>query len=236
MKPLRIHYFQHVPFEGLGSIEKWAIKNNHYLTATKFFQDFALPKFSSFDWLIVMGGPMGVYNEQEFPRLKNEIDFIRQAIQANKTVVGICLGSQLIAAALGAKVYPNAKKEIGWFPITKTKTGQQHQFLQELPTNFTTFHWHGDTFDLPTDSKHLLQTEACLNQAFIYKDKVLGLQFHLEVTPQTLKEMIINCRQELIPSDYIKSEREILSKTVYCIHSNNYLESILNKLMLINKS
>ncbi|MBZ9630446.1 type 1 glutamine amidotransferase [Salegentibacter sp. LM13S] len=232
MKPLRIQYFQHVPFEGLGYIEKWANKNNHQLFATKFYEDFTLPKITSFDWLIVMGGPMGVYDYEKFPWLNAEIEFIQQAIQADKTVIGICLGSQLVAAALGAKVYSNTIKEIGWFPLTKTKAGKQHRLLSELPDSFTSFHWHGDTFDLPNGSARLLHTKACSNQAFLYNDKILGLQFHFEVTPETLKEITTNCRHELIPQYYIQSEQEILTKTDFCKKSNDYLDSILTKLTL----
>lgn len=230
MRPLRIHYFQHVPFEGLGYIEQWAIKNNHQLFSTKFYEDFTLPKISSFDWLIVMGGPMGVYDYKQFPWLSTEVEFIQQAIQADKTVIGICLGAQLIAAALDVKVYSNTKKEIGWFPLTKTKAGKQHRLLNELPDCFTSFHWHGDTFDLPKGSVHLLETKACSNQAFLYKDKVLGLQFHFEVTPETLKEITANCRNELVKEYYIQSEQEILTKIDYCKKSNDYLDSILTKL------
>ena len=215
------------------TLNKWASKNNHELFSTKFYGDFTLPKITSFDWLIVMGGPMGVYDYGKFPWLNTEIEFIQQAIQADKTVIGICLGSQLIAAALGAKVYSNTKKEIGWFPLFKTKAGKQHALLNELPDYLTSFHWHGDTFDLPKDSAHLLRTKACANQAFLYNDKVLGLQFHLEVTPQTLKEITVNCRHELIPQSYIQSEQEILTNTDFCKKSNDYLDSILTKLTLV---
>lgn len=230
MKPLRIHYFQHVPFEGLGFIETWAKDNNHLLTATKFYEDETLPNVSDFDWLIVMGGPMGVYDVKEHPWLKTEIDFIAKAIQAGKTVVGICLGAQLIATALGAKVYANSAKEIGWFPVMKTRNGIHHSLLQNIPNKFISFHWHGDTFDLPTTAVHLLQTPICANQAFLYGDKVLGLQFHLEITPQMLAIMIENCKHKLVMGDYIQTEIEILQQAQYCTNANAYLADILTRL------
>lgn len=230
MKSLRIHYFQHVPFEGLGYIQEWASKNNHQLAATKFYQNYSLPQMANFDWLVIMGGPMGVYDFEHYPLLKEEIELIQQAIITNKTVIGICLGAQLIASALGANVYQNTTKEIGWFPLAKTEVGQKNALLNELPEHFTSFHWHGDTFDLPNNSAHLLRTKACPNQAFLYNDKVLGLQFHFEATPQTLKEMAENCRHELTPDAYIQSEQEILSKSDFCKNSNEYLDRILTKL------
>jgi GMP synthase-like glutamine amidotransferase len=230
VKQLRIHYLQHVPFEGLGFIETWTHQHDHLLTPTKFYEDFALPNLSEFDWLIIMGGPMGVYDNQKYSWLKTEIDFIRQAILADKTVIGICLGSQLIASSLGSKVYPGSKKEIGWFPLTKTQQGHEHSLLRELPEQFTAFHWHGDTFDLPKGAVHLLQTPICPNQAFLYNNKVLGLQFHLETTRQTLLEIIDNCRHELLPDLFVQTEDKILGQADRCKYLNDYLSSILTKL------
>ncbi|MBI5808934.1 MAG: type 1 glutamine amidotransferase [Ignavibacteriales bacterium] len=231
MKQLRIHYFQHVTFEGLGYIETWATQNGHLLSSTKFFEDeFTFPNLCDFDWLIIMGGPMGVYDEEQYTWLKSEKEFILKNIEAQKTVIGICLGSQLLASALGAKVFPNKKKEIGWFPLTKTNEGKANNLLNDLPDEFTTFHWHGDTFDLPSGATHLLKTDICNNQAFLYKENVLGLQFHLEVTPQTLISMIDNGRHELKADDFIQTEAEILKQADHCYLSNEYLSNILTKL------
>ncbi len=114
MKTLHIHYLQHVSFEGLGYIENWISNNNHQLSGTKFFEGEVLPNNHSFDWLIVMGGPMGVNDYGKYPWLKPEKEFIRNAIENDKTVIGICLGAQLIASVLGGKVFPGIQKEIGW--------------------------------------------------------------------------------------------------------------------------
>lgn len=230
MKQLHIHYLQHVAFEGLGFIETWANENQHILSSTKFYEEFTFPNLADFDWLIIMGGPMGVYDEEKYPWLIAEKNFIFKAIKAQKTVIGICLGSQLIASALGTKVYPNKNKEIGWFPLTKTYEGKEHSLLNDLPDEFFSFHWHGDTFDLPKDATHLLKTNICPNQAFLYRNKVLGLQFHFEVTPQTLKALTDNCRYELKADDFIQTENEILRQADLCKQSNEYLKSILTKL------
>lgn len=228
MTSLNIHYFQHVAFEGPGSIEKWAKNNNHRLSSTKFYKDWKLPAIDEIDWLIVMGGPMGVYDEDKFPWLKTEKEFIATAIKNNKTVVGICLGSQLIAEVCGAKVYPNRYKEIGWFPIQLTD--QKNDLLQGIPSEFIVFHWHGDTFDLPEGAAHLASTALCRNQAFLLHDKVLGLQFHLEATEKSVQEMLLNGLEEIIPSDSIQSAEEIRSTREFISQNNNALEQFLDKL------
>lgn len=230
MPNIRIHYFQHVPFEGLGYIENWADQNDYPLSYTRFFEPIRFPELHEFDWLIVMGGPMGVYEEDKYTWLSEEKMFIRKAMEAGKTMIGICLGAQLIASASGAKVYPNTKKEIGWFPLRKTSEGKSLALLQGLPEHFTSFHWHGDTFELPAGALHLLESDACTNQAFLYQQKVLGLQFHLETTPQTLQALIDNCRDELVADTFIQSEQEIHQQAGNCAASNEYLLSILRQL------
>lgn len=231
MKQLRIHYFQHVAFEGLGYIETWATQNGHILRSTKFFEEeFTLPNLNDFDWLIIMGGPMGVYDEEKYAWLKSEKEFIRQSIEADKTVIGICLGSQLIASALGAKVYLNTEREIGWFPLTKTNEGKANKFINYLPDEFTTFHWHGDTFDLPNGATHLLKTDICPNQAFLYKDNVVGLQFHLEVTEQTIILMLENGASELTKSKFIQTIDEVKAGTQHIGQSNEIMKTILEQL------
>ena len=230
MNPIRIHCFMHVHFEGPGYIKTWAEQHGHQLSFTRFYENDALPEISTFDWLIVMGGPMGVYDQQQYSWLIQELEAIKKAIHAGKTVVGICLGSQLIAYALGAKVYPNKVKEIGWFPVSKTERGKKHEIINDIPDHFTTFHWHGDTFDMPEGAIHLLETTVCKNQAFIYKEKVLGLQFHLEVTPQTISEMTKEGASELIEDLHIQTSEAIQKETSRCAESNACLTHILNHL------
>ena len=211
MKNLRIHYFQHVPHEGLGSIREWVSSNGHSLTSTKFYEDTRLPVLSDIDWLIIMGGPMNVYEEELFPWLSDEKRFIKQAIGAGKTVLGICLGSQLLSAALGAKVYKNKESEIGWFDVELTTYAQSGKLFFGLGKRLRPFHWHGDTFDLPDNAVHLASSAGCRNQAFIFGNKVLALQFHPEPTSDLLLQMIEGGRKELTTGKYIQSEEEILN-------------------------
>jgi GMP synthase-like glutamine amidotransferase len=230
MKKLRIHYFQHVNYEGLGSTEEWISSNGHSLSSTRFFEETRLPELSDFDWLIIMGGAMSVNDEQQFPWLADEKRFIRQAIDAGKTVLGICLGSQLVSAALGAKVYKNDEKEIGWFDIELTCFAKSDQWFSELGSRLKVFHWHGDTFDLPESAIHLFYSEGCKHQAYIYKERVLALQFHLEMTTDSLKTMIEYGRQELKPARYIQSEMELLINNPLIESNRKVLFKLLDRL------
>jgi GMP synthase (glutamine-hydrolysing) len=210
MKKLRIHYFQHHPSEGLCSIGEWISSAGHSLTSTRFYENQAIPELSEIDWLIVMGGPMSVNDDKEFPWLSAEKKFIRQAIDADKIVLGICLGSQLVSAALGAKVYANNEKEIGWFDIELTTSAQSGLF-GDMGSVMRVFHWHGDTFDLPENAILLASSAATENQAYIYKGRVLALQFHLEQTPDTMNEMIKTWSKELSGGKYVQTAKELLN-------------------------
>ena len=230
MKPLRIHYLQHVHFEDLGCIEDWAVSKGHRLTSTKFYEKELLPELSEFDWLIVMGGPMGVYDFEKYEWLSGEKEFIGKAIQNGKIVLGICLGAQLIASALSAKVYPNTEKEIGWFPISLAQDSVATILFGESGDSFPVFHWHGDTFDLPPNATRIASSEICPNQAFIYAEKVIGLQFHFEVTEKSLQRMITFCGEELVDGKYIQSVQEIISHNRFISGINEKMFQLLNKM------
>jgi GMP synthase-like glutamine amidotransferase len=206
---MQAHYFQHVPFEGLGSIEPWLGKAGYRITNTKFFESADLPDPDAIDLLVLMGGPMSVNDEDMFPWLAREKQFICDMIESGKPVLGICLGAQLIASAMGAKVYQNSVKEIGWYPIKGASWVDCSIF--SFPAFIEVFHWHGETFDLPAGAIRLAGSKGCENQAFQIGKSVIGLQFHLETTPETARKMVLHCRNELIPSQYVQSEEEILS-------------------------
>jgi GMP synthase-like glutamine amidotransferase len=226
-----IHYLLHVPFETPGFIEKWASERNILQTYTRFFDGDPLPDTNAFDMLIIMGGTMGVYDTEKFPWLTDEKAFIKQCAVRNKTILGICLGSQLLADALGAKVYPNQQKEIGFFPIKKTKASETFQLFSNFPQTINVFHWHGDTFDLPIGAVHLLQSDACKNQAFIYGNKIMGLQFHLEMTEETLKKMLHHGKHSLIKAPYIQSPAKIIAGQNNLPVCNQLMHTILDYLI-----
>jgi GMP synthase-like glutamine amidotransferase len=230
MKKLRIHYFQHVVYEGLGSIEEWISSSGHKLTATRFFENAAMPELLDIDMLIIMGGGMSVNDEDEFPWLVSEKQFIKKAVEAGKIVLGICLGSQLVSSALGAKVYRNKEREIGWFDIDFTCYAKSDKLFFDIGRRLKVFHWHGDTFDLPENAIHLAYSAGCKNQAYIYKDRVLALQFHLEPTISSLHEMIKHGRNDLTIGKFVQTEEQLLENESLVEDNGKLLSSLLTKL------
>lgn len=208
---MRIHCLQHVPFEGPAGIADWAAARNHPITTTPLYVGAALPDQSAFDWLVVMGGPMGVHDEAELTWLSGEKAFLRETIAAGKTILGICLGAQLLAEVLGARVYRNREKEVGWFPIELTGAAKESGPLAQLPDRLTVYHWHGDTFELPAGAAHLARSEGCAHQAFLWGGRVLGLQFHLESTPASVRALVAHCADDIVPARYVQSAEAMLA-------------------------
>lgn len=207
---MKIHYLQHVPFEGLGSIEQWAIGHGHQLSVTRLYAGDHLPALDRFDMLIVLGGPMSVHDEHEYIWLKAEKWFIRQVLEAGKPILGICLGAQLIAEVLGAAVTPAREKEIGWFPITLNDAFALTDLGRRLPRQAEVFHWHGETFSLPEGAVAIASSAACENQGFIYNEAIIALQYHLETTHFSAESIIDNSRNELTDGKYIQTEEQML--------------------------
>jgi GMP synthase-like glutamine amidotransferase len=230
-RALRIHALQHVPFEGLGHIAPWITAQGHHLTRTRLYAGEALPSPKDFDRLIIMGGPMNIYEDEQYPWLIREKALINQAIDAGKSLVGICLGAQLLADALGSPVFAGPEKEIGWWPISLTTAGKNCELLRGLPDRATVFHWHGDTFDLPQGAVHLAESAACGQQAFLFDNRILGLQFHLESTPATVGEILTHCGHELGSGRYVQTEAEIFAASPERFQQiNSLMETLLTRL------
>jgi GMP synthase-like glutamine amidotransferase len=227
---MRIHYFQHVPFEGLGSIEQWIRARRYHLTATKLYQSDPMPEMEGVDLLVIMRGPMGVHDEDRLPWLAMEKRFIEKATSKGKAVLGICLGGQLIADVLGTRVYPNRSKEIGWFPIELTEAGQRSPLFGFLPARLEVFHWHGDAFDLPAAAVHMARSEACTHQAFVYNERVIGLQFHLEFTPKGVEALIQNCSGELVKGSYIETPSQLMAHPKAFRIINGAMDKLLSRI------
>ena len=183
------------------------------ISATQLYADASLPALDSLDWLIVLGGPMGVADEADYPWLSVEKKFIKAAIDANKVVLGVCLGAQLIAEVLGAKVSKNPHREIGWFSIKRDSALLGTRFASVFPEQFEAFHWHGDTFDVPANAVAIGASEACQHQGFVVGDRIVALQFHLETTPQSAAELIDHGGDELDSSQYVQTAQQMLSHT-----------------------
>ena len=195
---LHFHCLQHAAFENPGTILEWIAVNNHTISYTYFFnQNFSFPSLDDIDVLLVMGGIMNVYEEQQFPWLKEEKQFIKAAAGAGKKIIGICLGSQLVAAALGARVYKNKETEIGFFPVSFTHAAMQHQLFSHFKNPYNVFQWHGDTFDLPANAILIASSEICKHQAYLAGDNILGLQFHFEINETIIEDMLLHDGHEL---------------------------------------
>jgi GMP synthase-like glutamine amidotransferase len=194
---MQLHVLQHVVFEGPAHITRWAEQRGHRLSFTRFYAGDPLPFPDVVEGVVVMGGPMGVYEEARFPWLRDEKKFLEAVLNSGKPVVGVCLGAQLLADVLGGRVYPGSQPEIGWFPVRCTPQGRQHPLLVGVPDELTVFHWHGDTFDLPPGAVHLMESAAYAHQAFCWNDQALGLQFHLEMTPESVATLLRAASAEL---------------------------------------
>lgn len=227
---MNIHILQHVPFEGAGSIEAWALAQGHTLTTTRFYAQEPFPALATFDLLVIMGGPMSIHDEHLYSWLKGEKWFARQVIDSGKPVLGVCLGAQLLAEVLGGEVYPGKQKEIGWFPIVLDEGFTHHPLGAQLTPQPTVFHWHGETFTLPPGAQRIATSGACANQGFIYRDQVIALQFHLETTPDSAQSIVDHCGDELVDAPYIQSAEEILGNRDHYSAINNTMRLVLEYL------
>lgn len=208
---MKIHCLQHVAFETPGIIVEWAGINNTVITYTYFFEEtFALPSLTDFDVLLIMGGYMNVDEEERFPWLKQEKRFIKDAIDAGKKIIGICLGSQLIAAALRCAVYKGKEKEIGFFPVQFSNEAKSNRLFDHFTSPYPLFHWHGDTFDRPENATIMASTNVCKHQAYFIDPNILGLQFHLEMDEAIIEQVLLHDEDELKEQGtYIQSAGEI---------------------------
>jgi GMP synthase-like glutamine amidotransferase len=223
---MRIAWFQHVPFEDLGCIAPALLARGHSLQVTRWFAGEAAPALDAYDALIVMGGPMNVDEFDQHPWLRDERAAVRSAIDAGKPVLGICLGAQLIAVSLGALVTRNAHLEIGWFDVFRSATAPQASLLSGFPERFAAFHWHGDTFAIPAGAQLLLSSEACAHQAFQLGSRVLGLQFHLEVTAANARDMYVG--EKMTQSAYVQDPAAVLAELDHFADSNRRMVRLLD--------
>ncbi len=227
---MKIHYLQHVPFEDIANIGLWLKSRGHQLSGTKFFAGEKPGPEINFDLLVIMGGPMNIYEENIYPWLADEKRFIEKAVAAERCILGICLGAQLIADVLGSRVYKNKHREIGWYPVTLTPQAKNTAVFGNLQERFTAFHWHGDTFDIPPGAVCTAESEACRNQAFEYNKKVIGLQFHLESSRSSIEALVNNCSDELVEGSYIQTPEEIIAGLNHIENLNEIMFSILHRL------
>lgn len=228
VKNLRIHAFINYSIADLGMINEWTVNRGHTVTTTAVYETSELPGMDDFDLLIVLGGVMGAYEEEENPWLRLEKKFISEAIKNNKAILGICLGAQLIAEVLGGTVYPHSHQEIGWWSVHFLDKAKDYKLFEGLPQKLPFFQYHGDTFDLPESATRLAESEATRNQAFIYKENVVGLQFHPEFSDKKLKEIVLQHGDEIESGDYIQLPNEFLGMDSNVKGAKNFLFKLLD--------
>lgn len=208
---MKIHVIKHAAFENLGTIRAWAEEHQHTLTQTHTYRDEILPPVDSFDFLILMGGPQSPRETEASPYLLDEIALIKKAVDKNKSILGICLGAQLIGEALGAKTEKSPHKEIGFHPVTLLEKAETDPIFSKFSSEFDVMHWHNDMPGLPKDAVLLAKSEGCPRQAFRVGDRIYGLQFHMESTYSLIEGMIKHCARDFAPGKYIRSPEEILN-------------------------
>ncbi len=211
-RPLNIHCFMHVPFEGPGAILRWIKRHHHQLEFTRFYKGDPLPEADPIDLLVMMGGPMNVYDFHVHPWMQEEIEWVTAFIGSRKPLIGICLGAQIIATSLGSEVLPGEQREIGWHNLHFLPALGDYRICRELPSSRKVFHWHGDTFQIPAGATRIAESQAFASQGFIYDGRVVAFQFHLEVTPEGVRKLTENCRDDLVPGPYIQTGKEILEE------------------------
>jgi GMP synthase-like glutamine amidotransferase len=233
---MRVHVLQHVPFEGLGSMEAWLSARGDTVAWSRLFAGEALPAPGDADLLVVLGGPMSVNDEDRYDWLAPEKRCVAEAIAAATPVLGLCLGAQMIASALGAKVYPNREREIGWHPVERLAGARASTWSQVLPARIDAFHWHGETFDLPPGAVHLVRSAGCERQAFAIGERVLALQFHLETTPASARALIEHCPGDLAPGPFVQAPDAILAEPARFARIHAAMATVMERFAALARS
>lgn len=227
MSSFRLCSLEHAEAEGAGKIADWAARRGHALQVVRLDRGEALPSLADFEMLVIMGGAMNVYQDRDYPWLPAERALVAAAIEGGKVVLGVCLGAQMIADALGARVVQNPVKEIGWFPVLKCAP---HALFAGFPEECTAFHWHGDTFELPPGAVRIAESAACRNQAFVFGEHVVGLQFHVEVSPAAVHGFLHGADDYLQPERWVQTAAAIREVTPDLAATDRGLEVLLDGL------
>ncbi len=221
---MRILCLTHADFETPGVIQTWASDHRHdfkiaapYKTPSK-----NILTDTDFDFLIVMGGPQSPIEIENAPYLEYEIDLIKAALKNHKTILGFCLGAQLIGEALGAQTARSPEKEVGVFPLTLTRDAKDDPVFFDFPNTFDVIHWHNDMPGLTVEAKLLAYSAGCPRQIIRYKKKVYGLQCHLEITRAGIETMIKAVPGDLKHSRFTQTAVDLLKNDYHAIHQNMY--------------
>ncbi len=221
---------QHVEFEGPGHILEWASLRNVPMSLFRPYEEIAFPALGDLGLLVILGGPMSVYERDRYSWFDAEIAFLSRSIEAGAAVLGICLGAQIIAHTLGARVAAQPAPEIGWFPVKMSAEGSAHPIFAAFPEDFRALHWHGDTFSIPPGAVHTASSAGCPNQAFVYGDRVVGLQFHLEATEESLQILVDNSWDSTFSGRFVMPKEQIIAGIETGSNNRELLFSLLDSL------
>lgn len=225
---MHIHYLQHIPYEDLGMMLAWAQEKGMTITKTGMFQYETLPGTHDYDWLIILGGPMNIYQENDYPWLIQEKKYIHESIRQGKRVLGICLGAQLIADCLGAKTVKAPHKEIGWYPVKFVQPQLSFGEGQELMG----FHWHQDMFNIPAGAKLIACSRACPHQGFTYNDgQIIGLQFHMELTQKGIQQLLHHGQEDLDSSRFVQTKKVIIQQMHHLQSNHQHMRNLLDHML-----
>lgn len=225
---MRIHSIEHAPFEGPGRIADWAAERGHSLARTALHEGEALPGLDAFDLLVILGGAMSIHEHREHPWLAVEKHFLKAVIAARRPVLGICLGAQLLADVLGGKVVQNPVKEIGWFPVRMLERGAP---FAAFPERLMVMHWHGDTFSIPEGARRVAESDGCANQAFVFGDRTVGLQFHIELGQVGIEDLAAASLDEAGAAPFIQSRKELVSPPPESAAGKDALYALLDEIV-----
>ena len=225
---MRIHSLEHAPDEGPRCIADWAKERGYPLSRTALYDGEAPPALDAFDVLVILGGAMSIHEHRTHPWLPLEKRFLAETIRARKPVLGICLGAQLLADVLGGKVFQNPVKEVGWFPVRMLDRAAP---FAAFPEQLTVMHWHGDTFTIPDGARRVAESAACANQAFVHGDRVVGLQFHLELEKVGTEDLSATTLAEAGSMPSIQTCEQILNAPPESAAGKEALHTLLDELV-----
>lgn len=228
---MRVACISHVPFEGPGSIAEWASARGHQMIRVD-ARTGAFPPIDEVDLIVVLGGPMSTQDVLRHPWLKVEHEYLARAVESGTRMLGICLGAQLLAEAIGGSVRPAAEPEIGWYPVRLEPAARTSPWFAGWPETFVAGHWHGDTFDLPPGVTSAASSDLTPNQAFVAGGgHVVGLQFHLEWTPEALRALVCSAPEDLMhPGPHIASAEQLLSAPEHMVTGRVLLFRMLDRM------
>ena len=234
---MRFHCLQHMPEEGPGHAADWLTAHGHSLTFNRLFEPYpAFPAMGDFDGLLILGGAMSVYDEENLPWLRAEKVFIQEVLRAGKVTLAICLGAQLVAQALGGEVRPNSDPEIGFWTVRFSVKSLEHPLLRGWPEKAAVLHWHMDTFTVPPGAMRVGMSAGCATQGFVWGDGIIGLQFHPEMTvPMVEKLMEFEGHETAGEQEFVQTAAQIRAKMKSVWKGRKLLESLLANLVAVHE-